>query len=175
MSRLIVMLFSALTLGFCVMGSQFIMPLAQAGYDDGMRAYSQNQYDVALKQFRPLLAKGHSGAEFMVGTMYFHGKGIQSDNGIAAGWFYKAARQGHFGAQLALGSLYIHGRGVQQDIVKAYMWLTLASRSDVAVLHKQAMRLRTEIIVLMSSTEIERALKISESWTSQESGLVWNN
>lgn len=175
MSRLIAMLFSVLTLGFFVIGSQFIMPLARAGYDDGMRAYSQNQYDVALEQFRPLLAKGHSGAEFMVGTMYFHGKGIQSDNGIAAGWFYKAARQGHSGAQLALGSLYIHGRGVQQDIVRAYMWLTIASKSEVSVLHKQAIRLRTEITVLMSSAEIKRALKISESWSSRESGLVWSN
>ena len=109
-----------------------ISPVAHADYDAGVLAYDSGKYEDALAEFRPLIAGGHPGAEFMVGAMYCYGKGTPRDDALAAAWFHKAAYQGHPGAQLAYGSLHIRGHGVLQDLGKAYMWLTLAMSTACA-------------------------------------------
>ena len=162
-------------MGLGLLGCLFMAPAALAGYDEGVLAYDSGQYEAALTEFRPLVARGHPGAEFMVGAMYFYGKGAPRDDALAAAWFHKAARQGHAGAQLAYGSLHIRGLGVLQDFVKAYMWLTLASASDIDGLRQQAVLLRAEAARMMARAEIERAERLAQRWQPRSAGLTMDD
>ena len=82
---------------------------AWAGYEEGVMAYESGNYRVAYEEFSALSAGGHAGAEFMLGAMYFYGKGKPRDNALAAAWFHKSANKGNVAAQLAYGSLHTRG------------------------------------------------------------------
>lgn len=144
---------------------------ARADYRSGALAYEAGRYDEALAEFMPLTAAGDSAAEFMVGVMYFYGKGVRRDDSLAAIWFYKAARKGNASAQLAFGSLHIRGAGVRRDLVTAYMWLTLAVESGVAGLRQQAVILRDDASRLMTRPERERARALANDFEPGRAGI----
>jgi TPR repeat protein len=148
---------------------------ALAGYPEGVLAFEGARYNKALTEFRPLAARGHAGAEFMLGVMNFQGKGVAQNKLIAAVWFHKAAQKGHAGAQLAFGSVFIRGIGVYQDISKAYMWLTLAVESNVQGLSQQATNLRDDAKKLMTPSEINAAQQAARKFKVSPAGLVREN
>ena len=145
---------------------------ALAGYDEGVTAYESGDYSTAYDEFRALSARGHAGAEFMLGAMYFNGKGKLRDNLLAAAWFQKSARKGNVLAQFAYGSLYIVGWGVPRDLVEAYMWLTLVTEEDVPSLNRQAVLLRDDVAADMTALEIDRARRKARRWRPARSGLT---
>lgn len=145
---------------------------AAAGYGEGVRAYDAGRYDDALKEFLPLSERGDRDAEFMLGAMYFYGKGVPRDDSLAAAWFHKAARQGHTGAQLAYGSLFVEGRGVLTDLVAAYMWLTVAAESSVPLIEQRALFLREFAAHSMTRDEIEEASRLARGWQPIAAGLA---
>ena len=149
----------------------FAMP-ARADYDSAVLAYDGGRYEEAIREFRRLSATGHPGAQFMLGAMHFHGRGVVRNDAIAAVWFHKAARQGHPGSQLAFGSIHIRGIGVRQNLSKAYRWLTLAAQSSVATLHQQAVMIRDEAARLMTAAEIHEARVMAEGWSPVSAGYV---
>ena len=148
--------------------------VARADYDAAILSYESGRYNVALEEFTLLGERGDSRAEFMLGAMYFHGKGVLQNDSFAAIWFHKSAIQGHSGAQLAYGSLHIRGVGVTQDLVRAYMWLSLASDSDVRGLKQQAILLRDDAAKLMSPEQIRDARAEAENWEPMPARL-WIN
>jgi TPR repeat protein len=146
--------------------------LSLAGYSEGVEAYETGHFDRAISEFQTLVEKGHAGAEFMTGVMYFQGRGVVQNRKLAAIWFHKAANKGHAGAQLAFGSVHIRGVGVYQDLIQAYKWLTLAADSKVPGLQQQAAMLRGDAEKLMSPEEIGNALSAVRSFSPIKAGLV---
>lgn len=145
----------------------------QASYPEGLVAYDGGQFDSALREFRTLAQRGHPGAEFMLGVMYFNGFGVERNQVIAAIYFRQAAEQGDAGAQLAFGSLHVRGVGVVQDLVEARKWLTLCTRSnEVPALAKQATAMLAATASLMTPDEIIRADRGAERWRPVRPGLV---
>ncbi len=144
---------------------------ARADYPAGVAAYEAGRYEEALAEFTPLVEQGHAESEFMMGVMYFYGKGVAQDPSRAAVWFFKAARQGNATAQLALGSLYIRGTGVSQDLVQAYKWLALAARSDVPTLAQQAIVLRDDTARLLSADSLADAERMATEFEPLRMGL----
>jgi uncharacterized protein len=145
---------------------------AHAGINKATAAFSSGKFSEALENFRTLAEGGHLDAEFMLGVMYFQGRGIKQDRPIAAIWFYKSALKGHAGAQLALGSIHIRGVGVSQDLHKAYGWLTLASRSNSAEIREKAKNLLVDVAQLMTPGEIENAKETADAFKPVKSGLT---
>ena len=76
----------------------------RAGFDEGMAAYEQGDYETALKEFRPLAEQGDADAQFKLGTMYNRGEGVPQDHAEALKWYRRAADQGHDVAQYNLVS-----------------------------------------------------------------------
>lgn len=146
-----------------------------ADYDTGVAAFDQGDFARALAELRPLTERGHPGAEFMLGAMYFYGKGVPGDPGTAAVWFAKAARQGNASAQLAFGSLHIRGIGVKQDLVKAHMWLSLAATSNLPGLAQQAALLREDAARLMTPEERDAARRLAQGWRPVKAGFTRGN
>lgn len=161
-----VLLAAALTVGVAAQA---------ADYDTGVAAFDRGDFATALSELRPLTERGHPGAEFMLGAMYFYGKGVPGDPGTAAVWFAKAARQGNASAQLAFGSLHIRGIGVKQDLVKAHMWLSLAATSNLPGLAQQATLLREDAARLMTAEERDAARRLVQGWRPVKAGFIRGN
>jgi TPR repeat protein len=70
-----------------------------------------------------------AGAQFNLGLMYFHGRGLPLDYVQAAAWYQLAAEQGHTDAQINLASMYSNGEGVAQYDAEAARLCTLAADS----------------------------------------------
>ena len=145
----------------------------RADYDSAVLAYELGRYDTALEEFNLLSERGDTRAQFMLGAMYFHGKGVPQNDGFAAIWFHKSAIQGHPGAQLAYGSLHIRGVGVAQDLIRAYIWLSLAIDSNIPRLRQQAVLLRDDAARLMNPEQVSDARVRADKWQPIPARL-WN-
>ena len=128
-------------------------------YSRAVKAYDQGAFRQAFLSFKELAQMGHGGAEFMLGVMYFYGRGVERDQGIASIWFYKSARQGNPAAQLAFGSMFIRGVGVSPDPVQAYKWLSLARTSGIKDIVSQAEALLAQTARQMTAEDIAKADK----------------
>ena len=147
---------------------------ARADYLEGMAAYEAGRYAEAYAEFKRLAEQGRPEDEFMMGVMYFYGRGVPQNAAFAAVWFHKAARQGNRTAQLALGSLHIRGLGVYRDLEAAYAWLSLAAQSDAPGLAQQAVSLRDDTEKLMTPDEVARARQRAADFTPVAAGLTWD-
>ncbi len=159
---------------FCLCLSPFY-PLsapARADFNGAVVAYDHGKFDPARSEFQHLAQRGHAGAEFMLGAMYFYGKGVQRNDAIAAIWFHKAAIKGNPSGQLAFGSLHIRGLGVRQDLVKAYGWLTVAANHAIPGLQQQALALRDEAARLMQPGEVADAKRWASGFEAKTAGLT---
>ena len=102
---------------FCAVQPSFGLT-AQEGVD----AYSKNDFPAALVIFEKLASEGDAFSEYNLGVFYRDGLGVARDYRKAKEFFEKAAAQGLAIAQVNLGDLYEKGNGVIQDYSKAFSW-----------------------------------------------------
>lgn len=102
---------------FCV--SAFLLSLAinaVAGINEGVAAYNAKNYALAKKELAPLAEKpGDAHAQFLLGTLYFYGKGVPTNVPYALELYRKSAAQNYSDAQLRLGVMYLYGIGLPKD------------------------------------------------------------
>ena len=67
--------------------------------------------------------------QYLLGTCYEDGKGIEKDLNLAVKLYQSAADAGIIEAQVALAMLYLVGKGVRKNIKKAKELLTKASEA----------------------------------------------
>jgi TPR repeat protein len=87
--------------------------------------------------------KGHTQAQYYLGTYYYQGVGTQVDHQSAAAWFRRAAENGFADAQLAYGLLLLSGDGVALDRSQAIEWLGKASKQNNGRAKEELKRLLT--------------------------------
>ena len=66
-------------------------------------------------------------AEFVLGVLYFEGKGVPRDLKASAGWMTRAAKQKFPLAAHYLGDMYLAGAGVEKNEATAVRWYTVAA------------------------------------------------
>ncbi len=93
----------------------------------GQSAFNGQDYEQALRVWKPLAQTGDAEAQYSLGFMYESGWGTQKDYQRAYDWYQRAAQQGHPKAQYNLGLLYFRGLGVDQDKGLAYYWIQNAA------------------------------------------------
>ena len=101
---------------------------------------------------------GDATGQFVLGTMYDKGQGVEQDYGEAAKWYRKAAEHGRVEAQYQIGFMYEMGRGVKQDDAEAYAWYNLSGANG----HDLAAEQRDELEKQMSPQQIADAEKRTE-------------
>jgi TPR repeat protein len=85
--------------------------------EEGAAAYKRGDYLTAMRFLRPLAHQGNADAQFLLGEIYYRGRGVEQDYTTAVTWYRKAADQGHPGAQWSLGTMYQNGLG---DVPRAF-------------------------------------------------------
>jgi TPR repeat protein len=119
---------------FCaalILGATVAAWPAVAGFEEGVRAYLAQDYETALKEWRPLAEQGNAPAQFGMGLSYENGRGVERDPVQAAIWYRKAAEQDLADAQFNLGNLYLNAVGVPKDPVEAVRWFRRAAEQDM--------------------------------------------
>lgn len=131
---------------------------AQAGYVEGMDAFSRGDYLAAYDELRPVAEGGDPNAQFTLGFMFDYGQGVRQSTVEAIWWYRKAAEQGLAVAQFTLGSIFEAGRGTRKDPVEAYRWYSLAATNlpDGEIRDTVSQR-RDQIGASLSPTELAEA------------------
>ena len=81
---------------------------AAAGASDvraGIDAWQAQNYDEAVRIWRPLADRGDADAQYNIAQAYFLGRGVPQNMNLAEQWYERAARQGHEEAQANYGLL----------------------------------------------------------------------
>lgn len=99
----------------------------QAGFDEGMTAYANGNYPLALHEFRAAAEQGDLYAEYNLGMMYAFGQGVAKDEELAVGWYRRAAERGFAPAQHSLGQAYEEVAGVWRNEALAVDWYRKAA------------------------------------------------
>ena len=71
----------------------------------GVEAWQREEYESAVKIWRPLAEAGDADAAFNLGQAYRLGRGVPISLAAAQTWLERAARKGHLDAQTTLGLL----------------------------------------------------------------------
>ncbi len=154
---------------------------SQADYQAGVAAYSRGDYATALQEFKPLAEQGIAEAQFSLGLMYWHGRGVPQDSAEAAKWYRLAAEQGQATtrsgrraiatAQFSLGAMHADGAGVPQDYILAHMWFSLAgSRFPPGPDRDFAAKYRDFAATKLTPAQIAEAQRLAREWKPKRSG-----
>ncbi|WP_371186880.1 tetratricopeptide repeat protein [Thalassotalea maritima] len=120
-----------------------------ADFKEGAMLYANNNFEAAIKIFKPLAEQGHVKAQYALGSMYQLGLGVPEDFDQAEFWSRKAAIRGFALAQYDLASLYLSTK----QFKLAYMWLVFALRNDVP----DAKSTLNDLRLIMTKQEMEEA------------------
>jgi TPR repeat protein len=85
-------------------------------------------YDQALSWLQFSVSQNKADAQFVLGYLYEHGKGLPLDFSKAAEYYRSAALQGYSPAETNLGGLYRRGNGVPRDAAISFHWYQLAAQ-----------------------------------------------
>ncbi|HEY3198525.1 MAG TPA: tetratricopeptide repeat protein [Nitrospirales bacterium] len=98
---------------------------------DGIDAYHEGKYSLALQELRPLAEENDPEAQFYIGVMYAKGRGVPQDYQAAVHWYQLAAEQGFPKAMSNLAAMYSKGKGVPKDYAQAVHWYQEAADEEL--------------------------------------------
>ena len=104
----------------------FAQELLAYMYWEGVPGLPRN-YGLSAHWFREAGENGSIGSRYLLGLLYFYGKGVSQDYEESVYWLMRAANCGNNNAQYFLGLMYYTGKGVKKDYQMAYIWLKVAS------------------------------------------------
>ena len=133
-------------------------------FDVGLKAYENKDYATALKEWHPLAEKGHARAQFVVGLLYYDGKGVPQDYAEALNWFQQSADRGYARAQYNLGEMYATGQGVKRDYMLAYKWLNLCAAAGT----ENCAEHRDWVAKKLKKSQLEAAQRMAREWKPVE-------
>jgi TPR repeat protein len=138
-------------------------------YNDGVRAFTSKNYELAITWLKPLAEKGHVKAQYYLGWMYERGLGVAIDLREAARWYRLAAEQAEPFTQTRLGYFYERGLGVARDDRLAAQWYAKSAEAgeEQGQSHLGAM--------YRDGRGVARDFKEAEKWFSMaaDQGSAW--
>ncbi|GLS23880.1 hypothetical protein GCM10007874_69010 [Labrys miyagiensis] len=102
--------------------AMFILCDVVVSHADPFEEYRNGHYQAAVKQWQAKAEQGDVRSESALAGMYYQGKGVEQNIGLALQWYEKAASQGDAVAQSQLAVIYEAGYVVPKDMVKARYW-----------------------------------------------------
>jgi S1-C subfamily serine protease len=100
---------------------------AQADTAAGWRAYENDDYRTAYKEWDAAARRGDAEAQYGLGLLFEFGLGLPQDFAKAVEWYSRAAARNQIDAQYALGYAYEYGRGVTRNYHEAAHWYKRAA------------------------------------------------
>jgi hypothetical protein len=136
---------SCIILLFC-----FVFPVLSYAdqLEDAKTTILNEDFVKAFELLGPLAEENHAEAQFLLGSLYINGQGVEKDDTKGLSWIMKAARQGYDQARLRafsiylelarrgdvsamynLGYMFLNGWGGEQNTDAGIGWLERAARN----------------------------------------------
>lgn len=104
--------------------------------DDALKAINAGRYAQAAEWLSPLANGGNAQAQLRLGTLYYHGQGMQEDEKMAIFWWKKAASHGNAEAMFQIANAYLFGNQAAKSVVdpdrEAAIWYFQAASAGHA-------------------------------------------
>lgn len=130
----------------------------QATYVTGFAAYSEGDFESAIRIWQRLAERGQPEAQYAMGVLYELGHGVPHNYQIAAHWYLKAAKQHYAMAKNNLGMLHEGGYGVPQNDATAVNYYRESAMQglpsaqyNLALMHYQG-------------TGVEQSFTVASTW-----------
>ena len=94
-----------------------------------IKLYRKRNYADAFAEFLHYSEHNYY-AQYYLGEMYYHGKGVSVDYAEALMWYEKAANQGYCDAPYKLAYCYEKGRGTSKNKKLALKWYRVAAEGN---------------------------------------------
>lgn len=173
-------------------------------YGGGYGGVERNDEE-SLRWYRKAGEQGHALALQIIGSAYFHGRGVSEDRTEGIRWWKKAAEAGDIWAAGELGKRYYNGLDVTRDYAQAVVWCRKAAEGGnaesrfilaecyhhgrgVAVNHVEALKwyslVDTPVAIFMAGEHyyhgwgVSRDLKLANDWYrygGPKRGYYWDN
>ena len=79
--------------------------------EDAKAAIQNEDFEKAFELLGPLAEENYAEAQFLLGSLYINGQGVEKDDTRGLSWIMKAARQGYEQARLLAFSIYLELAG----------------------------------------------------------------
>ena len=138
---------------------------------EGYRAHQRGDFASAVRNLRPFAENGDVSAAFLLGGLYYEGRGVAANPREAVRLWHQAANKGDTGSQYSLGLAYAGGRGVPQDFVQAHMWFNLAAAGTEGVdqgMTQKVRDLREGIAKSMTLAQVAEAQRLAREWRPEK-------
>ena len=89
--------------------------------------YQFSSVNMEIKKYEQTAIQGDKEAQYKLGLLYHHGRGIAQSYYRARYWYALSATQGYKNAQCNLGVFYYHGHNVIQNYHTAHYWFEQAA------------------------------------------------
>ena len=94
--------------------------------------YNTRRHESAFEGFSEYAKMGNATAQYYLGKMYGHGRGVSRDYAKAVEWYRKSAEQGNSKAQYSLGCMYKECIGIQDYAKAVECFLKAAEQGNAA-------------------------------------------
>ncbi len=108
------------------------LSLIASVYEDAKKSAKVGKYEEAIKLYKLAAKEGDKEAQYILGSAYFTGDGLEKDINKSLYWLEKSAKQGLSRAQAFLGFIYENGQGVEKNIQKALIFNEKAAKQGNA-------------------------------------------
>jgi len=123
---------------WCLLLFVFPVWVSAVTLSDAKLAIRQKQFDEAAKILEVLASrkKADIEAQYLLGTLYRNGSGVEQSHSKAFGWFSHAASGGHVKSQYALATMYENGWGTGTSVEQALYWYEISAEGG----HRQSLQ-----------------------------------
>mgnify|MGYP000050000588 FL=1 len=122
-----------------------------ADFEKGLKAYENEKYKKAFKEWKPLAEDGLENAQLGLGHLYKRGKGVSLNHKKAFKWYQLAADQGNAQAQYHLAFYYLNFNEYKNNDL-AFKWFKLSadqgyvrSQSNLAFMYEEGLGVEKNI------------------------------
>ena len=88
--------------------------------DTASAAYKRKDYEVAYQLALPAALASDANAQYLLGILFWRGRGVPRNDAEALLWFARAAELNHGDAMTDLAAMYRLGEGVERDTRRAF-------------------------------------------------------
>ncbi len=100
--------------------------------DEALQAFQKGDLNKAVDLWLSEANAGDSEAQYILGSLYFEGRGVSQNYTEAMRWFQASAEQGYALSQNALANMYFSATGVDTDYTLAAHWWLLAAEQGIS-------------------------------------------
>ena len=141
------------------------VPVYADDYQDGVDAYEQKDYKVALNKFTLLAIMGDDKSQAYLARMYFNGEGVAKNGKEAEKWLNLSAAKGNLVAIVDLAAMYRLGQvGVQRDYTLAYKWYYILVKGSATEYREPATIYMKLLEKLLAPEQIKEGQRMAREW-----------